>query len=180
MEKVGVIHGRFQPPHKDHILYIMAAKKRCEFLYVGVSNPDPSAVRPDDADPHRSDPHANPLTYHERLILLTHALREEGVDDRSFCIVPFPINYPDRLRHYVPMDAVFYMTIYDEWGEKKLGLFKDLGVHIEVMWKKAQKGITGTAVRDAIARGEPWEDQVPPVVASLMKEMRLLDRIKGT
>lgn len=178
MEKIGVIHGRFQPPHTDHLKYLLAARSRCEFLVIGVSNPDPELTRADEADPERARPASNPLSYYERLILIRRALVDEGVDPRSFCVVPFPINYPDRLRHYVPMDSVFYMTIYDEWGEKKLKLFEGLEVRVEVMWRRKEKGITGSEVREAIRGGEDWEGLVPPGVADLMKEMGLDARIR--
>ncbi|MHA2009472.1 MAG: nicotinate-nucleotide adenylyltransferase, partial [Promethearchaeota archaeon] len=39
---LGVIHGRFQVLHNDHIKYLMAGKKLCKYLVVGITNPDPS------------------------------------------------------------------------------------------------------------------------------------------
>ena len=42
MHKIGVIHGRFQLLHNDHLKYLLAGKKRCEHLVVGITNPDPA------------------------------------------------------------------------------------------------------------------------------------------
>jgi len=54
------------------------------------------------------------------------ALEEAGVSYREFSIVPFPINLPKLYKYYVPMDAVFFLSIYDEWGKKKLNMFKPI------------------------------------------------------
>lgn len=39
MIKTGVVHGRFQPLHLKHMEYILAAKMRCQKLYIGITNP---------------------------------------------------------------------------------------------------------------------------------------------
>ena len=69
MVEVGVIHGRFQVLHNDHMEYILAGKARCEFLVIGITNPDPTLTRTDPADLSRSAATANPLTYFERCIM---------------------------------------------------------------------------------------------------------------
>ena len=40
MIETGVINGRFQVLHLKHMEYILAAKMRCNKLYIGISNPD--------------------------------------------------------------------------------------------------------------------------------------------
>ena len=42
MYDIGVIHGRFQVPHNDHLRYLLAGKALCRHLVVGLTNPDPS------------------------------------------------------------------------------------------------------------------------------------------
>jgi len=53
-ETMGVIHGRFQVLHHDHLNYIMTGKTRCNHLVVGITNPDPILSKEDSADPQRS------------------------------------------------------------------------------------------------------------------------------
>ena len=36
--KTGVIHGRFQGLHNGHMEYLLTAKKRCDFLVIGITN----------------------------------------------------------------------------------------------------------------------------------------------
>ena len=95
---LGVIHGRFQVLHNDHIKYLLAGKQLCEHLVIGITNPDPSLTRDSEANPHRSTPIANPLTYYERYIMVEAALLEQGLISSEFSIVPFPINIPDLVR----------------------------------------------------------------------------------
>ena len=109
--ETGVIHGRFQVLHNDHIKYLMAGKELCKHLVVGITNPDPSLTRHSNTNPHRSTPLANPLTYYERYLMTQAALLEQGLNLSEISIVPFPINVPELIKYYVPMDAVFFLSI---------------------------------------------------------------------
>lgn len=178
--KVGVIHGRFQIVHNDHVKYLLAGKSRCDFLFVGITNPDPTHTKSDEAGGNRSEPYANPLTYFERFLMVRSTLLNEGVPLREFAIVPFPINFPELYGYYVPLDAIFFLTIYDEWGEKKFSLFNELGLKTEIMWRRplAEKGLSATTIRCAIRENNDWEDLVPPTVAFQVREMNLAARLK--
>lgn len=180
MNKTGVIHGRFHVLHNDHLKYLLAGKAKCEHLVVGITNPDPTLTRHDEADQSRGSLAANPLTYYERYHMVRAALTGEGLAEMDFSVVPFPINFPELYKYYVPMDAVFFLTIYDAWGEKKLKMFKSLGLQTEILWRRSKKtkGLSATEVRRQIAAGEPWEWLVPPAVARLVKEYNLVDRLK--
>ncbi len=146
---------------------------------VGITNPDPTLTKADAADPFRSSSEANPLTYFERYSIIRAVLPEAGIDHAEFSIVPFPINFPELYGYYVPLDAVFYLTIYDDWGKRKLNLFQSLGLRVEVLWEKSpeQKGISAKEVRKRIAEAEAWEHFVPPAAASVIKEMGIAARL---
>ncbi len=180
MTKIGVVHGRFQIYHLDHLKYVMAAKKRCGHLVIGITNPDPTLTEPDAADPYRSSPEANPLTYFERYRIIRAVMVETGLDDAEFSIVPFPINFPELYRYYLPLDATFYLTIYDDWGRKKLSMFESLGLNVEVLWTKPpeQKGIRASEVRRLMATGKPWEHFVSPAASAAIKAMGIEERIR--
>jgi nicotinamide-nucleotide adenylyltransferase len=176
---VGVIHGRFQVLHNDHLRYLLAGKALCEHLVVGITNPDPRLTRDDAADKVRSLPMSNPLTYFERYQLVRAALGEAGVAGTELSVVPLPINLPELYQHYVPLDAVFFLTIYDDWGRRKLEFFRSLGLKSHVLWEvePQDKGISGTDVRRAIARNKGWEHLVPPSVARLLRAWDIPDRL---
>ncbi|MBC8317735.1 MAG: nicotinate-nucleotide adenylyltransferase [Desulfobulbaceae bacterium] len=180
MVKTGFIHGRFQVLHNDHLTYLLAGKKECEFLVVGITNPDPSLTKQDASDVSRSDDAENPLTYFERFLMVQAALVEAGLTLEEFMIVPFPVNFPELYRYYIPEDASFFLTIYDEWGERKLAMFEAFGLRTHILWRRLQdqKGLTSTDIRQRIAEGKQWQHMVPPAVARLIVEWRLAERLR--
>ena len=171
-DPIGVIHGRFQLLHLGHMEYLLAGKARCRRLIVGVSNPDATVTRFSSASPHRSQPSSNPLTYFERYEMLRGSLLEAGVPREEFDIVPFPVNCPELLFNYVPREAKFYMTLYDQWSLEKKALLESLGCDVEVMWRRtdAERLTSGTEVRTLIRAGEPWKHLVPPFVHAYIME----------
>lgn len=176
----GVIHGRFQVLHNDHMKYIMAGKELCRHLVVGITNPDPFLTKMEDADPGRNNPLANPLTYYERYVLIKVALEEKGIKPDQLSVVPFPISYPELYQHYVPMDAVFFLTIYDEWGKRKLEYLKAQGLKTHVLRDvpREQKGMSAADIRNLMIRNDPWENMVPRSVSSLLKHWCIPARLK--
>ena len=180
MHPVGVTHGRFQVVHHDHLKYLLAGKVRCRHLVVGITNPDPSHTRDDPADPQRSSPVANPLTYLERHQLVHSAFLEAGLNLQDFTIVPFPINFPELYRYYLPLDAVFFLTIYDAWGRSKLNRFQEMGLKTEVLWERAptEKGQRATDIRRIMIDGQPWEHLVPAANVALLKSWGIPERLQ--
>ncbi len=178
--EMGVIHGRFQVLHHDHLKYLMAGKERCRHLVVGITNPDPTLTRDDPADSQRSKSTANPLSYFERYIMVQEALTEEGLGSSNFSVVPFPINLPQLYGHYVPLDATFFLTIYDQWGRRKLEQFKELGLKTEILWEKKpqEKGLRATDVRRRMAEGAAWEHLVPRSTEILMRRWNIPGRLQ--
>lgn len=178
--KIGVVHGRFQILHNDHLKYILAAKERCRELVIAITNPDPQLTLEEADDVHRSSPLANPLTYFERYKLVKTAMHSAGQDFDSFYIVPFPISMPERYRFYVPMDAVFFLSIYDDWGRRKQHYFKSLGLKLDILWDipLKDKGISGTHVRKLMIDNGSWEPLVPVEVAALLKKWQIPERLR--
>jgi len=112
--------------------------------------------------------------------MVHHAMVEAGMKAATdFSVVPFPINLPELYGHYVPLDATFFLTIYDQWGRRKLDRFRSLGLKTEILWEKTreEKGLSGVDVRSHMAEGEPWEHLVPPSTALLMKAWGIPKRL---
>lgn len=182
MIETGVIHGRFQVVHNDHMKYLLAGKSRCSHLVVGITNPDPHLTKVESADTNRSEARANPLTYFERYTMVRAALEEAGIEPNSLSIVPFPINYPELYRHYVPMDAIFFLTIYDDWGRRKLERFRTLALKTEVLWEKpsSEKGISASEVRELMIQDRDWHSLVPPATRRYMELWHIPDRLRSS
>ncbi|WP_455055813.1 nicotinate-nucleotide adenylyltransferase [Merdimonas faecis] len=179
MIKTGVVHGRFQVMHLKHMEYILAAKMRCDKLYIGLTNPDSMHTKDSINDINRSEPSANPLTYFERYEIIRGAMAEFNVPESQYDILPFPINYPEYISQYVPRDAVHFLGIYDAWDEEKYKILQNLGFETEILWKRseAEKGVTSSWIRSCIATGEEWEHLVPKSVYRYLTENELDKRI---
>ena len=177
---IGVIHGRFQIVHRDHVRYLLAGKDRCDQLVVGITRPDPMHTAPEPSDPDREDPLANPLTYYERAVMIRACLRAEGVAEKDLTIVPFPIHDPALYQEYLPLRAVFFLSIYDDWGRTKRERLERIGLRTEVLWERpaSEKGIAARTVREALLTGGDWQSLVPDETARLIKEWRIGKRLK--
>lgn len=177
--KKGLVCGRFQVFHKDHLKYILAAKKYCDYLLVGITSPDPSLSPAESADVNRGKRTSNPCTYYERMQMIKAALRGEGLSDEEFDVVPFPIGRPELIPCYVPDDITCYITIYDAWGENKKIRLEKLGYDVQVLWHVSpeEKGISASEIRTAIASGKSWKHLVPPEVYEYMVQCGIDIRI---
>ena len=176
---VGTVHGRFQILHNGHMDYILTAKAACDFLVVGITNPDPTQTAFNAANPHRSLPGSNPFSYYERAIMARESLLEQGVPLAEFMMVPMPINKPELIRNYVPTDATFYLTVFDEWGRTKVRTLESLALKTVVLYERplSEKYHNSSDIRRKIAAGQPWEGDVPRAVARYIKDNRLDARI---
>jgi nicotinamide mononucleotide adenylyltransferase len=180
MHETGVIHGRFQVFHNDHMKYVLSGKSRCRHLFVGITNPDPTLTARDEADPHRSLPLSNPLTYLERYMMIRAFMQEADVETGAFSIVPFPINFPELYRYYVPLDAIFFLSIYDDWGRRKLARFREMGLRTEILSERGadDKGISASTIRRHMIEGKAWKHLVPSSTASLLEEWHIPERLR--
>ena len=176
----GVIHGRFQILHNDHLTYLLAGRARCEHLIIGITNPDPRLTATDAADPARSDPLANPLTYFERYSLMRAVLGEAGWAADEYSVVPFPISFPDLCRHYAPTDAHYFLSVYDDWGRRKLARLERQGLTVTVLSERplTEKGLSASEIRRRMLDGRPWQDRVPPATARLCQAWDIPNRLR--
>lgn len=165
-----MVHGRFQPFHKGHLAYLLAAAARCDFLFAGITNPDPTHIRPEPADRERSTPEGNPFPYHLRCRMVWRAATGAGVSAERLVVVPFPIHQPDLWEHYVPEGTVHYLRILSPWGEVKRGRLEEAGYRVEVLTEIEHRDVTGTEVRRRLREGGSWRELVPEAVAQLLEE----------
>jgi nicotinamide-nucleotide adenylyltransferase len=120
------------------------------------------------------------MTYYERYVMVRDTLLENGLELPEFSIVPFPINVPELLKYYVPMDALFFLSIYDGWGRQKKEYLESLGLKVHVLWEVTleEKGLSGSDIRNSMLKGEPWEHLLPVAVVKLVKKWKIITRIR--
>jgi len=166
----GCVHGRFQPFHNGHLEYVLRAWQRCERMIVGITAPDPTAVRKEAASSHRHEPAANPFTYFERLLMIRDALLAER-SPRGFAIVPFSIHEPGLLDYYVPEGTVHFIRVYSRWEEEKVRRLRDAGATVEILDPGEKKKVSGAEMRRRLRKGLPWENLVPRTAAEIVRRI---------
>lgn len=177
----GCVHGRFQPPHLEHLEYIQEALKRTEFLTIGITQPNSVRLDECNADPHRAWPSENPMTYDERCDCIQAMLAAQGVDQDRYEFIPFPIDRPVDLLAALDSDVVCFTTIRDHWNLKKISILESLGFSVEVLWDKLNvKGISGTEIRQRIRFGDDtWRSDVHPAVVDRLEALGVVARIRA-
>jgi len=169
-----MIHGRFQPFHNGHLEYLRGAYERSEEVFVGITNPDPTRIKPEESDPLRHLPESNPWTYAERLLMVKAAARGAGLELARVHVIPFPVNEPELWPAYVPGGVTQYIRLFSEWGGTKLDRLREAGHEVVVLDAGVEKTISGADVREALREGGDWEALVPAGVARVI---RSLDRL---
>jgi cytidyltransferase-like protein len=167
-----MIHGRFQPFHLGHLEYLRGAAERSDEIFIGITNPDPTRIRPEPSDPLRHLPESNPYSYVERLLMAKAAASDLGLPAGRVHVIPFPVNEPELWAAYVPPDVTQYLRLFSAWGGTKLERLRDAGYEVVVLDEGAEKEISGAEVREAIRDGGDWEALVPPGVARVIREGR--------
>ncbi|NIO17162.1 MAG: nicotinate-nucleotide adenylyltransferase [Deltaproteobacteria bacterium] len=169
--RYGMIHGRFQPFHLEHLRYFRMAWEQSERVLIGITNPDQSTIIEDDLSSHRHLPEENPYTYTERLIMIADTLREEGYDMDRIYIIPFPIHHPDRWKHYIPEETALFVVAYSPWERQKAKRLGQAGFNV-ILIEGLEKGISGQQIRSIMASGGRWQHLVPSAVARHLEARR--------
>jgi nicotinamide-nucleotide adenylyltransferase len=150
------------------------AAERCDELWVGITNPDPSRVKPEESDPVRHLPESNPYTYGERMLMVKAAARDLALEHDRVHVIPFPVNEPELWPAYVPEGVTQFVRLFSVWGGEKLERLRVAGYEVVILDEGAEKELSGVDVREALSSGADWEALVPPGVARILRD---LDRV---
>lgn len=176
-----VIHGRFQLLHNGHIKnLVVPAFDYAERVVIGICNPEKDLTTFDQSNPHRSLDRSNPFSFWDRLNIFRAFLDSQNIPRERYEIVPFPINFPARIKNYAPTDVPYLLTIYDDWGRKKKDELEKQGFSVIVIKEMTleTKGDSGSEIRRMIAEGNPaWKRHVPEAVARHLIENNLLVKV---
>ncbi len=166
-----MIHGRFQPFHNGHLEYLRGAAERSDEIWIGITNPDPTRIKPEASDPLRHLPESNPFSYAERLLMAKAAAADLGLEPAAVHVIPFPVNEPELWPAYVPESVTQYLRLFSDWGGTKLERLRDAGYEVVILDKGSEKEISGADVRDALREGRDWQSLVPPGVARIVRDV---------
>jgi nicotinamide mononucleotide adenylyltransferase len=154
--------------------YVLQAFDKADFVFVGLTKIFGSK---DSDTSGRESALSNPLKYWERCVLMKAALRDAGVPPSRFEIIPFPIEIPEAIPTFVPLDAVCFTTVVSDWNNEKIYRLQRLGYLVEVLETSPvdnSRVTSGTHIRELIRVGDPsWMRFVPTSVCEAIQQQFL-------
>ena len=171
--ELGMVHGRFQPFHKGHLEYVMAALDHCQKLVIALTNPDKTLIKAELLAPHRHLREANPFSLLERIIMIQETLIDEKIPLERIIFISFPINMPDLWEYYITKEVVQFVRVVSPWENEKAERFKRWSSVVNILDSSNFKytDISATEIRRRIHENSNWTDLVPPNVAMIIKEL---------
>jgi len=166
MVKRGLYVGRFQPFHLGHLNAIKEVLKEVDELVIVIGSAQYS---------HNIN---NPFTAGERLVMVRQALEKCGIDYERVWLVPVPdihlhMMWVSSVQGYTPhFDVVFS----NEPLTRRL--FTEAGYKVKPIRFFDRKVYSSTEIREKIVKGQNWEKFVPKSVASFIKEIDGINRLK--
>lgn len=158
--------GRFQPFHNGHLAMVRKIVENHGELIVGIGSAQYS---------HTGE---NPFTAGERFEMIHRALDVDGI--HSYHIVPIP----DTHVHSVWVGHVLSLvpkfdSVYTN-SALVIRLFKERGIKVVSLPMVEREALSGTEVRRRMFNDGDWVSLVPSVVASYIKEIDGIQRIRET
>jgi nicotinamide-nucleotide adenylyltransferase len=120
----------------------------------------------------------NPFTAGERVLMITRALAEAGIDLSRVHIIPIPDvnNNAVWVSHVISLSPPFEVIYSGNPLVKRL--FKEAGFEVKTPPLFKRKEYWGTEIRDRMIKSRNWEQLVPKSVLEVMKEINAVERLK--
>ncbi len=162
----SIFVGRFQPVHNGHLHTIRQILENGEDLVIAIGSAQYS---------HTPN---NPFSGGERIMMLKSALVDEGLPLNRIDIVPVPDIHIHplwvaHLRSFTP-----YFTKAYTHNPLVRRLFIDAGIEVGVASLLDRDRCNGTHIRRLIRENGPWQELVPPSVASLITQHGWDERLR--
>jgi nicotinamide-nucleotide adenylyltransferase len=166
MHNRGLYVGRFQPFHLGHLSAIKEVLEEVEELVIVIGSAQYS---------HNFN---NPFTAGERLVMVRTALEERGVDSKRVWIVPVPdvhlhMMWVSSVEGYTPHFDIVYSN-----EPLTRRLFMESRYKVRPIRLFERKEYSSTEIREKMVKGQDWEKLVPKSVATFIREIDGLNRLK--
>ncbi len=168
MEKVrAILIGRMQPVHNGHMEIIRQILDEVDEIIIGIGSAQLSHELKD------------PFTAGERVVMITQALAEKGVDPSRYYIIPMQdINFNAIWVSHVKMLTPPFSVVYSGNSLVKQ-LFAEEGYEVRQPPLYDRLHLSGTEVRRRILEDEKWQELVPKATVDVISEINGIERIKN-
>ena len=167
--ELGMVHGRFQPFHHEHLEYILYGITHSKKCLIGITQPNNQKISDCNLAPHRGKPEGNPFSFEMRRDMISLSLDELGVPRDRYEIIPFDIdNHSASINNITSnfgTSVIQFLKLFSEWELHKKSLFEQSKFEVQTIRDRSNqfspKNVTGTLVRELINSNRNWEDFVP-------------------
>lgn len=168
MEKVrGILIGRMQPVHNGHMQVISKILEEVDEIIIGIGSAQLSHELKD------------PFTAGERIVMISQALADAGVDSSRYYIIPMQdINFNAIWVSHVKMLTPPFSIVYSGNPLVKQ-LFSEEGFEVRQPPLYDRIHLSGTEVRKRILEDNDWQELVPKATADVIAEINGIERIKN-
>lgn len=168
MEKVrGILIGRMQPVHNGHMQIINKVLDEVDEVIIGIGSAQLSHELKD------------PFTAGERVVMMSQALADAGVDPSRYYIIPMQdINFNAIWVSHVKMLTPPFSVVYSGNSLVKQ-LFSEEGFEVRQPPLYDRLHLSGTEVRRRILEDDNWQELVPKATADVLAEINGIERLKN-
>ncbi|AMD17554.1 nicotinamide-nucleotide adenylyltransferase [Methanobrevibacter sp. YE315] len=168
MDKIrGILIGRMQPVHNGHMQVIKRILDEVDEIIIGIGSAQLSHELKD------------PFTAGERIVMMSQALCEAGVDSSRYYIIPMQdINFNAIWVSHVKMLTPPFSIVYSGNSLVKQ-LFSEEGYEVRQPPLYDRLHLSGTEVRKRILEDSNWQELVPEATVNLINEIDGIERLKN-
>ncbi|CEA14067.1 nicotinamide-nucleotide adenylyltransferase [Methanobacterium formicicum] len=162
----GLLVGRMQPVHRGHLQVIERILNEVDEVIIGVGSAQTSHTTTD------------PFTAGERVMMITKALTENGVNPSRYYIIPVQdIECNSLWVAHLEMLTPPFAHVYS--GNPLVQrLFQEKGYEVTEPPLFNRKTYSGTEVRRRMLSDGKWEELLPESVVKVIHEIDGISRIK--
>ena len=163
----GLFIGRFQPPHKAHLIVIKNILQEVNELIIVIGSAQFNYILKD------------PFTAGERIWMLREAMKEYNIDLSKVILIPLNniennAVWVSYLKSYVPPFDIVYTG--NPFVAK---LFQDNGIKVKLIELIERDKYSGTRIRELMIKDdESWKDLVPKSVVKIIELINGVKRLK--
>ena len=157
--------GRFQPFHRGHLLLLKEVSQEYEEIIIGIGSSQYGNTL------------ENPFTADERKTMIEQSLEQNKIFNCKIALIPDIHNPPRWVSHVLSLVSDFDVVLSNNALTKQL--FSEKGYVVKRTPVFERDKYSGKEIRRRMIKDKPWEECVPEPVATLIKKINGVQRVKN-